>query len=119
MQRLSTRPKYTYKHGDVSFIFDSFTYESGTKVSDYEILTNGLSSAINGALPTKITLKGKFLADDYAELENYIFSNVGEVISQISINDRVYSRMTLLSATVSLPESSHIGDMTFILQRVV
>ena len=55
MQRLSTRPKYTYKHGDVSFIFDSFTYESGTKVSDYEILTNGLSSAINGALPTKIT----------------------------------------------------------------
>lgn len=119
MNRLSKMPKYVFAYNGTTFNFDSIEYESGTKVSDYEILTNGLSSAVNGVVPLKITLKGRFLADEYEDLEGFFLNHVGEVLSLITINDKQYSRVVLLKVDAYLPPESNIGEMTFILQRMV
>ena len=119
MYRTSVMPKYVYTHDAFTCAFDSFEYECGTKISEYEILTNNLSYAVNGDILPKITLKGRFLSDDYLELEDYISENTGNIIQTISINGKEYYKMVLLKATAFLPAAGNIGEMTFILQKVV
>lgn len=119
MNSLSLMPQHTYIHKDNSFKFNSLEYECGTKVSSYEILSNGLSSAVNGKLPFKFILKGRFLRDDFKTLEKYINENSGKLLDKISINGASYSSMVLLNANINLSSNGNIGEMTFILQKVV
>lgn len=112
-------PKYEYHSGNRHLIFDSIEYEVGTKISDYEVLTNGLHSAINGRIPRKITLKGKFLRDDFDDISNYFYSKTGSIIYDCTIHDRLYSALVLIDAKAVLGEAEHTGDMTMVLREVL
>lgn len=107
-------PKYEFVHGSNSFLFDSVEYECGTQVSQYTVMTNGLDSAVNGKIPPKITLKGRFLKSDFDGIKSYINENSGNIIESFTIDGKEYNSMVLLKGNAVLESSSLIGKTTLI-----
>ena len=108
--------RYQYVQDNNLFLFDSMNFESGTKVSLYPVMTNGLHSAMNGETPYQFTLKGRFLREDFASIQLYIRKNAGTVISHFTINGQMFNNMILIKAEAGVECNNFFGEMTFVFQ---
>lgn len=118
MENIVEIPQYEFSCGGKRLFFSSIEYESATQVSQYTVMTNGLDTAINGRVPEKITLKGKFLKDDFNDLIAYFYNNSGKVMTNCAINYRLYNKMVLLKGSAKLGGAEYTGDMVMVLQEV-
>lgn len=118
MEKIVEIPQYEFTYGGKRLFFSSVEYESATQVSQYTVMTNGLDTAINGRVPVKITLKGKFLKDDFNSVTSFFYNNSGKVLSNCVINYRLYNKMVLLKGSAKLGGAEYTGDIVMVLQEV-
>lgn len=119
MADLYANLRYQYIHGSMKILFDSMSYDGGTQVSKYAIMTNGLNTAINGKNPPQLILKGRFLRDDFSSICEYIKNNTGNVISSFTVDSDRFISMILTKAEANLGKDCVLGEITFIFQEAV
>lgn len=118
MYYTSKLTEYEYTDGQSKLVFDSMEIKRGVKLSEYPVLANKVEYAITGTTPRTITLKGRFLPDDFAYVYNYMAINVGRVISSITVNEKQFNSVVILNADAVLKNSSFLGEMSMVIQTV-
>lgn len=118
MDKTGEIPQYEYIQGGKRLFFDSIEYECATQVSQYTVMANGLHSAVNGTVPEKITLRGRFLKDDFNDIAAYFYNNSGKILTNCVINGALYNQMVLIKGSAKLGSSEYIGEMVMVLQEV-
>ena len=101
--------EYEYTDGQSKLVFDSMEIKRGVKLSEYPVLANKVEYAITGTTPRTITLKGRFLPDDFAYVYNYM---------AITVNKKQFNSVVILNANEVLKNSSFLGEMSMVIQTV-
>ena len=117
MADLYANLKYHFVHGSFKFLFDSMSVDGGTQVSKYPVMTNGLSYAINGKVPYLLTLKGRFMRDDFDAIMEYINDNSGSVISGFNVDSIKFTSMVLTKGSAVLGKESFMGEITLVFEK--
>lgn len=108
--------RYIYVHNGNTFLFDSMSFECGTKVSIYPVMTNKLHSAMNGKTPHQITLRGNFLREDFSDIQSYIKEYAGTIISSFTVDTQMFKNMILVNAEAKIGCNDFFGEMVFVFQ---
>lgn len=109
---------YEYIDRSSYLMFDSMEVKRGAKLSEYPVLANKLDYAVSGTSPKIITLKGRFLPQDFTYIYNYISQNVGKVLDTIHINTMQFNSVVILSADVIQKNTCFLGEMVMVIQTV-
>ncbi len=103
------RIEFVYKK--IRLFFENIAFESSAMVSDIAVMTENVDTAVNGAYPFKIRLKGHFFKDDIIDIANQFQKLSGSIIANAVIDGVLYNKLVLLKAVSESDSLSPLGTV--------
>lgn len=108
---ISDNQRIEFNYKKIRLFFESLVFESSAMVSDIALMTENVDTAVNGAYPFKIRLKGRFFKDDIADIASSFQKISGSVLQNVVIDNTLYNKLVLTKAVSEEDGISPLGTV--------